>query len=134
MNDKPQSKISGTYGGAFGVRPEDDTSEGADDNLYRAFRTVREGGAHSLDLRQTDGKRTLLPLAHLLAVEMTEGPDFDLVSLCFPDRIVTLKGRHLVSLVDALHARKLSRVQVYDPARWALPEKGKAVVERIDVG
>lgn len=100
----------------------------ANSGEYQSF--TRGSQVEMIDLRMGSGRREAVPARLLLGVS---SPTEELVTLAFPDRLVTVEGRALGKLVDALLAHTVQLVREFDVKRWPEPPVGEPLVQTITV-
>lgn len=83
-----------------------------------------------LDLRTKEPHRGDLVPVHLF---LGAKYDREVLTLAFPDRLVTLQGRNLERFREDFAGRKVGFIQEFDPGRWQSPPASEPIVFTITV-
>ena len=109
--------------------PAEDAAPAADGQAaYAACTTDTRRSHHRLRLHYADGTIGLMSYAYLVEVLCTS---HQYVSLLYSNVAITLEGRHLDQLLDALQEEKVRALVCYHARRHAAPEAGTPVITKI---
>lgn len=134
MSDKQTSSLENMWGGRVG-RPAPAGSGVAGDTPppntgdYQAW-GIGHADKGFLDLRTKEANRGDLVPVHLF---LGAKYDREVLTLAFPDRLVTLQGQNLERFREDFAGRRVGFVQEFDPGRWPSPPPTEPIVFTITV-
>jgi len=99
-----------------------------ENDFYRAWNSLRinQGRQSRLDLRRKDGSGTIIYYGYIATIEYSGN---ELITLIYQNSVITLRGRHLQGLREALQDERVRYIQEI-PNDIKLSD-GQAVVESI---